>query len=152
MKDILKILLEFLIVYIGVFILYWLIFVRKKTKYNPNKVPVEFYYLVSLYRLDQSKINYKKFIYATAFVNTFIIDTTYIIISKLWDKWMWQLIVGIFIIILLIIILYGLMGRYYQKHGMVSTPKKAIKVKDTPKDKNVPKKTNTAKKRGNKNV
>ena len=152
MKDILKILLEFLIVYIGVFILYWLIFVRKKTKYNPNKVPVEFYYLVSLYRLDQSKINYKKFIYATAFVNTFIIDTTYIIISKLLDKWMWQLIVGIFIIILLIIILYGLMGRYYQKHGMVSTPKKAIKVKDTPKDKNVPKKTNTAKKRGNKNV
>ena len=148
MKDILKILLEFLIVYIGVFILYWLIFVRKKTKYNPNKVPVEFYYLVSLYRLDQSKINYN----ATAFVNTFIIDTTYIIISKLLDKWMWQLIVGIFIIILLIIILYGLMGRYYQKHGMVSTPKKAIKVKDTPKDKNVPKKTNTAKKRGNKNV
>ena len=131
MKDILKILLEFLIVYIGVFILYWLIFVRKKTKYNPNKVPVEFYYLVSLYRLDQSKINYKKFIYATAFVNTFIIDTTYIII-------------------LLIIILYGLLGRYYQKHGMVST--KTIKVKDTPKDKNVPKKTNTAKKRGNKNV
>ena len=148
MKDILKILLEFLIVYIGVFILYWLIFVRKKTKYNPNKVPVEFYYLVSLYRLDQSKINYKKFIYAT----DFIIDTTYIIISKLLDKWMWQLIVGIFIIILLIIILYGLMGRYYQKHGMVSTPKKTIKVKDTPKDKNVPKKTNTAKKRGNKNV
>lgn len=152
MKDILKILLEFLIVYIGVFILYWLIFVRKKTKYNPNKVPVEFYYLVSLYRLDQSKINYKKFIYATAFINTLIIDTTYIVISKLLDKWMWQLIVGIFIIILLIIILYGLLGRYYQKHGMVSTPKKTIKVKDTPKDKNVPKKTNTAKKRGNKNV
>ena len=63
---------------------------------------------------------------------------------------MWQLIVGIFIIILLIIILYGLMGRYYQKHGMVST--KTIKVKDTLKDKNVSKKTNTAKKRGNKNV
>ena len=65
---------------------------------------------------------------------------------------MWQLIVGIFIIILLIIILYGQLGRYYQKHGMVSTLKKTIKVKDTPKDKNVPKKTNTAKKRGNKNV
>ena len=42
MKDILKILLEFLIVYIGVFILYWLIFVRKKTKYNPIKNNPEF--------------------------------------------------------------------------------------------------------------
>ena len=39
MKDILKILLEFLIVYIGVFILYWLIFVRKKTTIIPIKYP-----------------------------------------------------------------------------------------------------------------
>ena len=78
MKEVLNILLEFIIVYIGVFILYWLIFVRKKTKYNPNKVPVEFYYLVSLYRLDQSKINYKKLIYATAFINTFIIFSNFL--------------------------------------------------------------------------
>lgn len=143
MKVVLNILLEFLIVYIGVFILYWLIFVRKKTKYDPNKVPVEFYYLVSLYRLDQSKINYKKFIYTTAFINTFIIDITYMLISKLLDKWMWQLLIGIFIIILLIIILYGLLGRYYQKHGMIITATKS---------KTATKKTNTSKKRGNKNV
>lgn len=148
MKEVLNILLEFIIVYIGVFILYWLIFVRKKTKYNPNKVPVEFYYLVSLYRLDQSKINYKKFIYATSFINTFIIDATYMVVSKLLNKWGWQLLVGIFVIILLIIICYGILGRYYQKHGMVSTTKK----KDATKEKNVIKKADAPKKRGKKNV
>ena len=148
MKEVLNILLEFIIVYIGVFILYWLIFVRKKTKYNPNKVPVEFYYLVSLYRLDQSKINYKKFIYATAFINTFIIDATYMVVSKLLNKWGWQLLVGIFVIILLIIICYGILGRYYQKHDMVSTTKK----KDATKEKNVIKKADAPKKRGKKNV
>ena len=34
MKEVLNILLEFIIAYVLVFILYWLLFVRKKTKYN----------------------------------------------------------------------------------------------------------------------
>lgn len=117
MKEALNILLEYVIAYILVFILYFFIFVRKKTAYDKNKVPVEFYYLVSLYRLDQNKINYKKFIYATAFINTFIIVTTYIIISKLLSNIIWQVLVGIIIIVLLIIICYGILGRYYQKRG-----------------------------------
>ena len=118
MKEIFNILLEFIIAYALVFVLYSLLFVRKKTKYDKNKVPVEFYYLVSLYRLDQKKINYKKFIYITAFINSFIIVFTYMVISKLLNKWIWQLLVGIVIIILLIIICYGILGRIYQKKGM----------------------------------
>lgn len=117
MKEVLNILLEYVIAYALVLILYFFIFVRKKTKYDKNKVPVEFYYLISLYKLDQKKINYKNFIYASAFINTFIIVTTYIIISRLLDKWLWQLLIGIIIIVLLIIICYGLLGRYYQKRG-----------------------------------
>ena len=118
MKEVLNILLEFVIAYVLVFILYFLLFVRKKTTYNKNRVPVEFYYLVSLYKLDQKKINYKKFIYITAFLNSFIIVFTYMIISKLLNKWVWQLLVGIVILSLLIIICYGILGRVYQKKGM----------------------------------
>ncbi len=118
MKEVLNILLEFIIAYVLVFILYWLLFVRKKTKYNKNRVPVEFYYLVSLYGLEQKKINYKKFIYISALINTFIIVSTYMIISKLLNNWILQLLIGIVIIILLIIICYGILGRIYQKKGM----------------------------------
>lgn len=118
MKEVLNILLEFLISYIVVFILYWLLFVRKKTKYNKNRVPVEYYYLISLYRLDQKNINYKKFVYISALINTFIIVFTYMIISRLLNKWILQLLIGIVIIILLIIICYGILGRIYQKKGM----------------------------------
>lgn len=118
MKEVLNILLEFLISYIVVFILYWLLFVRKKTKYNKNRVPVEYYYLISLYRLDQKNINYKKFVYISALINTFIIVFTYMIISRLLSKWILQLLIGIVIIILLIIICYGILGRIYQKKGM----------------------------------
>ena len=115
MKEVYSLLLEYVIAYILVFILYFFIFVRKKTKYNKNKVPVEFYYLVSLYKLDQKKINYRRFIYATAFINTFIIVTTYIILTRLLDKLIWQVLLGVVIIVLLIIICYGILGRYYQK-------------------------------------
>lgn len=115
MKEVLSVLLEYIITYVLVFILYFFIFIRKKTKYDKNKVPVEFYYLVSLYGLDQKKINYKNFVYASGFINTFIIVTTYIIITRLLDKLIWQIIIGIVIIVLLIIICYGVMGRYYQK-------------------------------------
>ncbi len=118
MKEVLNILLEFIIAYVLVFILYWLLFVRKKTKYNKNRVPVEFYYLVSLYGLEQKKINYKKFIYISALINTFIIVSTYMIISKLLNNWILQLLIGIVIIVLLIIICYGILGRIYQKKGM----------------------------------
>lgn len=117
MKEILNVLLDFVISYALVFALYYLLFVRKKTKYDKNRVPVEFYYLVSVYGLDVKKINYKKFMYATAFINTFIIVATYLIVFHLVNKWIWQLLSGIVIIILLIIILYGMLGRYYQKRG-----------------------------------
>ena len=118
MKELLNILLEFVIAYVLVFILYYLLFVRKKTRYNKNRVPVEIYYLVSLYRLDQKKINYKNFIYISAVINTFIIAFTYIVVFKLLNKWIWQLLVSIVIIVLLIIICYGLLGRFYQRKGM----------------------------------
>ena len=123
MKDILNVILEYIISYALVFLLYYLLFIRKKTKYNKNKVPVEYYYVISLYGLKEKDIDYKKFMYMTLFVNTFIIVTTYIIVFKLLDNWIWMVICGIVIIILLIVICYGIIGRYYQKKQKIERRK-----------------------------
>lgn len=123
MKEILNIMLEYIISYALVFLLYYLLFIRKKTKYNKNKVPVEYYYIISLYGLKEKDIDYKKFMYMTLFVNTFIIVTTYIIVFKLLDNWIWMVICGIVIIILLIVICYGIIGRYYQKKQKIERRK-----------------------------
>lgn len=123
MKEILNIMLEYIISYALVFLLYYLLFVRKKTKYNKNKVPVEYYYVISLYGLKEKDIDYKKFMYMTLFVNTFIIVTTYIIVFKLLDNWIWMFICGLVIIILLIVICYGIIGRYYQKKQKIERRK-----------------------------
>ena len=115
MREVFSIIIEYIISFALVFLLYYLLFIRKKTKYNKNKVPVEYYYLVSLYKLKEKEIDYIRFMYISGLINTFIIVTTYIVVFKLLDSWFWMLICGIVIIVLLIIICYGILGRYYMK-------------------------------------
>lgn len=112
-----KVLLEFIVLYTIIFILYFFLFVFKRTKYNKNKIPIEYYYIMNVYKIKKENINYKKFMYITAFINTFIIVLTYLIIIYLVKGFFWQLICGIIFISLFIIIFYGLLGRYYQKRG-----------------------------------
>ena len=115
MREVFRIIIEYIISFALVFLLYYLLFIRKKTKYNKNKLPLEYYYLVSLYKLKEKEIDYKRFMYISVLINTFIIVTTYIVVFKLLDSWFWMLICGIVIIVLLIIICYGILGRYYMK-------------------------------------
>ena len=123
MREVFSIIIEYIISFALVFLLYYLLFIRKKTKYNKNKVPVEYYYLVSLYKLKEKEIDYKRFMYISGLINTFIIVTTYIVVFKLLDSWFWMLICGIVIIVLLIIICYGILGRYYMKKQIIERRK-----------------------------
>ena len=109
MKEILNILLDFIISYTLIFILYYFFFVIL--------LDLVIYYLVRGYGLDEKKINYKKFLYTSAIINAFIIALTYVIVFHLLDNWLWQLLCSIILIILLIIIMYGILGRHYQKRG-----------------------------------
>lgn len=117
LKDInpLTVIIEYLIVFIIIFILNYFLFIRKKTKLNKKKVPIELNYLLSIYKIDIKKLNYKKFVWIYNLINTFIITTIYIIIVYLLDNLILQIIFGMILLILLIIICYGLLGRYYQK-------------------------------------
>ncbi len=112
---ILGVILEYLIVFTIIFIVNYFLYVRKKKRLNKNKMPVELFYLISMYKLDIKKINYKKFLWIYSFVNTFIVSTIYIIVVYLVEGFIWQLLIGMVLLILLIIICYGLLGRYYQK-------------------------------------
>lgn len=111
----LRVLVEYFLVFIGVFIITYILFIRKNKKYDKNKVPVELLYLVKLYNLNIKKINYKKFVWIYSLINTFIITTVYILITYLLDNLIMQIIIGVVLLILLIIICYGLLGRCYMK-------------------------------------
>ena len=82
-SGVIGIILEYLIVFIIIFIINYFLYIRKKKRLNKNKVPVELYYLVSMYKLDIKKIKYKKFLWIYSFINTFIVSTIYIIVVYL---------------------------------------------------------------------
>jgi len=106
-------LIEYLIVFIIVFFINYFLFIRNKQKYNKNRIPQELYYLKGLYNINIKKVNYKSFVWIYSLINTFIISTTYIIVVTLVNGILWQVIIGIILLVLLIIICYGLLGRYY---------------------------------------
>ena len=106
---------EYVIVFLLVFVINYFLFIRKKKRYNKKKVPVELAYLLLVYKIDVKKINYKRFVWIYSLVNTFIVSTVYMIVMYLAEGIVWQLIVGIILLILLTIICYGIMGRIYER-------------------------------------
>mgnify|MGYP003571277751 CR=1 FL=1 len=116
---VINLILEYIIVFLLVFILQYLLFGRKNKKYDKNKVPVELFYLMTIYKIDVKKINYPNFVKLYCLVNTFVISTIYMIVMYLINSWILKVILGIILLILLTIICYGIVARYYKRKGMV---------------------------------
>ena len=113
--DIIKILLEYIIVFIIIWLMNYFLLVKNKLKYKKKEVPTELLYLKKIYKINIKKINYKSFVYTYTIINSFIISTIYIILMYLLDNWILRIIIGVILLVLLIIICYGLLGRYYLK-------------------------------------
>lgn len=104
---------EFVIVYFILLIAYYLLLGLKYRKYDKNKLPIEVIYLKSLYNVDIDKNNYHKYHLLCIFVNSLIMTIIYVIISRLIKGFIWQLLVGFVLLMLLIIIAYGILGRIF---------------------------------------
>ncbi len=115
--EIIKLVLEYVIVFLIVFLLQYFLYARKNKKYNKNKIPVELFYLMTIYKVDPKKINYKRFVKLYCFTNTFIIATIYMIVMYLINSWILKVIIGVILLILLTIICYGIIGRYYKRRN-----------------------------------
>ena len=120
-----NILLEYVVVFVGVLILQFFMNRVNNKKNDSNKkknkkkeddnLLMELLYLKKLYKIDVNKIDKAKFSMVCTFTNTFIISTIYIILMYLLDNWILRIIIGIVLLILMIIISYGIIGRYYAK-------------------------------------
>ena len=110
----LQLLIETIIIFVAVFLLNYLLFVRKNKKLKKDDMPLELIYLANIYDIDPKKINFRKFQYTYSLINSFIITTTYLLVIYLIKSMIVKVVAGIVILILLIIICYGLLGRYNQ--------------------------------------
>lgn len=107
--------LEYLIVFIGVLIVNYYF-----NKFNRNNLPKkvltpELLYLKKIYKVNIKESDKNSFYRTIVVVNSFIITTIYIILMYLLESWILRVIIGIVLLILMIIICYGLLGRYYRR-------------------------------------
>ena len=111
--NLLQFITETILIYIAIFLFNYFVFVRKNKKLKKDEMPLELIYLSSIYGINPKKLNYRKFQYAYCFLNAFIITTTYLIVTYLIKLMILKVVIGIVLLVLLIIICYGLLGRYY---------------------------------------
>ena len=113
MNIVTQIIIEIVVVFVAVFLLNYFLFVRKNKKLKKDEMPLELIYLSGIYGINPKKINFRRFQYAYSLINAFIITTTYMLVIYLVKNMILKIIIGIVILVLLIIICYGLLGRYY---------------------------------------
>lgn len=110
-----NIFIEYIIVFILIYTFYHFFIIRHNQEYNKKQLPVEILYLKKIYKVNITKDIYKSFLYISAIINTFIITTIYIILIYLLNNWITRILIGVVLLILMIIICYGILARYYLK-------------------------------------
>ena len=112
--DITKVLIEFIATFAIIYIIYYLVVIRKCKK-NNKIVPSEVNLILSFYKIDIKKIDLYQMIKVVSFVTTLIISIIITAIGIFFNSTIIILIFGALISILVAIICYRIIGRYYEK-------------------------------------
>ena len=104
----------FLITYLLMLMIYLVFVVWNKKALRKIKRGAEARYLKAKYKLDIKEIETKTFALHIALINSFIIAITLSLIFIV-DNYLIMILLAIFLVMSLILILYHLLGKYYQK-------------------------------------
>ncbi len=108
--------LEFLIVFLIIYIGSYLFSFKKIKKFNRKKAPAGIKYLIFKYNIDVVKIGYKKVFKSMILCDSFIIATIYTI-TRVVDNIYIRLLVSFILIFPLFAGVYHLVAMYYKKES-----------------------------------
>ena len=108
MKEIIFFIITFLIVYL----IYYIFVIRKKKALEKWQNGKEMSYLKKVYKIKI--VNIKQMANVVAIANALIVATTVSIVS-LFNNFISQMLMGFVILMGLILLIYHIIGRYYQK-------------------------------------
>ena len=114
--DIVRIAIEFIITFVIVYFFYYFGVVRKCKK-DKKVIPTEVSLILHYYDIDIKKIDLYQMIKVVSIVTTFIISVIITIISIFFHSTIILLIFGALISILVAIICYRIIGKYYEKNS-----------------------------------
>ena len=112
MDEVVSMVIAFIVVYLA----YLLLVVFNKKGRKKLKTGIEAKFLKKVYKIDLNKINEKKFANSIAINNSIIIAVTFYLTGLFFENAMFQILIAFPFLILLIILIYSLTGRYYKKH------------------------------------
>ncbi len=115
-----KIFMSFIFTYLLVLIIYEIFLIRpaKNKKKKDKKELVEIRYLISKYGLSMEKVNYNQLLQIVALTSSFDISIVVTIIYIM-DNWLLQLLVALVLTVLLFVISYYFIYKFYKKKGMI---------------------------------
>ena len=112
--DVKKVLIEFVITFVTVYLVYYFLVIRKCKK-DKKIVPTEVNLILSFYKIDIKKINLYQMIKVVSMVTTIIISVIITIISLFFDNTIILLVFGTLISIVVAVICYRMIGKHYEK-------------------------------------
>lgn len=109
-----RLLLEFTITFIILYLIYYF-FIIRKCKKDKNYVPVEVNLILILHKIDYKKIDIYKMVKIVSVVSTFIIALIITLISNFFNNTIIVLIFGTLVSVVIAFICYNLIGNYFKK-------------------------------------
>lgn len=109
-----------LLFFLGLFLVAFLVFLimnLRRLKKKKQRKMKEVNYLISRFKLDKKKINYKALAVIISIANGFIISFVCTVICILPCKLIWQMLIGFVMLFVLIFLFYELIGRMCIKKG-----------------------------------
>ncbi len=114
MVEVAKIMLEFIVIFLIVYLGYYLFSYRKLKKYDRKKSPVNIKYLVLRYNLDIVRLGYKRVFKTLMLSDSFIVAFMFTI-TRFIDNVYVRLLVAFILIFPLFAGVYHLVAMYYKK-------------------------------------
>ncbi len=114
--DIIKVLIEFVLTFLIIYVVYYLLIIRRCRK-DKKMVPAEVNLILYFYDIDLEKIDIYKMVKVVSLVTTFVIAVIVTIISAFFDNTIILLIFGSLMSILVAIIFYRIIGSYYERQS-----------------------------------
>ncbi len=127
-----NILIDFLLIFLVVYLVYLLFLNKKKKDYSSLKDGDFVKIFVRKYNINVDKVNYKLLINVVSLINSIIIAFTSTVILKI-DNIIWSIIVAFVILFILVYLLFGLAGKYF-KNSEVNVKVKEKKKKSKKED------------------
>jgi len=112
-----KVMLEFILTFVFVYIIYYFVIIRKNKTYDPNHVPVEIGFILIRHKINIINIDYRKMLYLVSLVSSFSISLIVTFVFQFVSNVYLGILYSLLIVIPFSLIGYSLIGNYFEKNS-----------------------------------